>query len=422
MTFRVAVSWIVPKADGEGEAMPTSPEIREAIRQGSWIRKMFEEGARLKSAKGADNVFDFSLGNPYGTPPDELLAEMRKLLAVPPDDLHRYMPNAGFPDVRKRIATSLTRTIGLPFTGDLVIMTTGAAGAINVALQAILSPGDEVIVIAPYFAEYLFYLRTVGGVPVVAESSGEFQLDIEAIRAALSDRTKAVILNTPNNPSGAVYPRDALLALDALLGEREKRTGNPVYVLSDEPYRKIVYPGYAFSPPASALRNTLIAYSHSKDLNVPGERIGYLAVSPRAADAEEISEACVFCNRVLGFVNAPSLMQRAVAVVQDLEPDFPVYRANRDVLVAALAEAGFSVVPPGGAFYLFPRSPSGDEMEFVAAAREENILVVPGRGFGREGHFRVAFCVPPDTVTKSLPAWKRLGRRFFPGRRTGAGR
>ncbi|UCD46438.1 MAG: pyridoxal phosphate-dependent aminotransferase [Deltaproteobacteria bacterium] len=400
--------------------MPTSPEIREAIRQGSWIRKMFEEGARLKSAMGPDNVFDFSLGNPYGAPPVELLEEIRKLAAAPPADLHRYMPNAGFPEVRNTVAASLERSTGLPFRGDHVIMTTGAAGALNVALRAILSPGDEVLVIAPYFAEYLFYIRNVGGVPVVAESAEDFQLDVGAIRAALSDRTKAVILNTPNNPTGAVYPREALLALDECLAGREKRTGNPVYVLSDEPYRKIVYPGFSFVPPAAALRNTLIAYSHSKDLNVPGERIGYLAVSPRAADAGEISEASVFCNRVLGFVNAPSLMQRAVAVVQDLEPDFPVYRANRDALVATLADAGFPVVPPGGAFYLFPRSPSGDEMEFVAAAREENLLVVPGSGFGRKGHFRVAFCVPPDTVTRSLPAWRRLGGRFFPGRGQGA--
>jgi aspartate aminotransferase len=294
-----------------------------------------------------------------------------------------------------------------------------------VALRAIISPGDEVLVIAPYFAEYLFYIRNVGGVPVVAESTEDFQLDTGAIRAALSDRTKAIILNTPNNPTGAVYPRAALLALDETLSEREKRTGNPIYVLSDEPYRKIVYPGFSFYPPAAALRNTLVAHSHSKDLNVPGERIGYLAVSPRAADAGEIWDACVFCNRVLGFVNAPSLMQRAVAVAQeavavaqDLTPDLSVYQANRDALVAILAAAGFPAVPPGGAFYLFPRSPSGNEMEFVEAAREENILV-PGRGFGREGHFRIAFCVSPETVRRSLPAWERLGRRYFPKRNQG---
>jgi len=402
--------------------MPISPGVRDAIRQGSWIRKMFEEGALLKAAKGQDNVFDFSLGNPYGEPPDELAKEILRLASFPPPDLHRYMPNAGFPDVRKTIADSLHRTTGLPFALDHVIMSTGAAGALNVALRAILSPGDEVLVIAPYFVEYLSYIRNAGGIPVVAESAEDFQLDMGAIRAALSDRTKAVILNTPNNPAGAVYPRDALVALDAALAERERRTGAPVYVLSDEPYRKIVYPGFSFFPPAASLRNTLIAYSHSKDLNIPGERIGYLAVSPRAEDAAEVAEACVFCNRVLGFVNAPSLMQRAVAVAQDLAPDLSVYQANRDALVATLSAAGFPVVPPGGAFYLFPRSPSPDEMEFVAAAREENLLVVPGRGFGREGHFRIAYCVSPDTVTRSLPSWERLGRKFFPGHRQGAAR
>jgi len=400
--------------------MPVSAEVRDAIREGSWIRKMFEEGARLKAEKGPDNVFDFSLGNPYGSPPDELLGEIRKLTTDPPPDLHRYMPNAGFPDVRKKVADSLARSTGLPFTADHVLMTTGAAGALNVALRAILSPGDEVVVIAPYFVEYLFYIRNAGGIPVVAESTEDFQPDTGAIRAALSDRTKAVILNTPNNPTGAVYPRDALAALDATLAQREERTGNPVYVLSDEPYRKIVYPGFSFSPPAASLRNTLIAHSHSKDLNVPGERIGYLAVSPRAADAGEVADGCVFCNRVLGFVNAPSLMQRAVAGAQDLVPDLSVYRANREALLATLSAAGFAVVPPGGAFYLFPRSPSRDEMEFVAAAREENILVVPGRGFGREGHFRIAYCVSPDTVARSLPSWERLGGKFFPGRRRGA--
>ncbi|MBI5420023.1 MAG: pyridoxal phosphate-dependent aminotransferase [Deltaproteobacteria bacterium] len=392
--------------------MPAAPEIREAIRNGSWIRKMFEEGALLKAKKGVEKVFDFTLGNPFGDPPVPLAQEIARLAADPPPDLHKYMPNAGFPDVRQRVAESLEKSTGLPFTSGLIVMTVGAAGALNVALRAILSPGDEVVVIAPYFVEYLFYIRNAGGVPVVARSRGDFQLDLEAVRAALSSRTKALILNTPNNPTGAVYGADSLRALSHVLAEGEERTKGPIYVLSDEPYRKIVYPGTTFSPPAVSLRNTLVAYSHSKDLNLPGERIGYLAVSPRAADAAELADACVFCNRVLGFVNAPSLMQRAVAGFQDAEADLSVYRRNRDALVSVLTESGFSVVPPGGAFYLFPRSPVEDEMEFVAAAREENVLVVPGSGFGREGHFRIAFCVPPETVTRSLPSFRRLGARF----------
>ncbi len=374
---------------------------------------MFEEGALLKARKGADNVFDFSLGNPFGEPPAPLAAEIRRLADGPPGDLHRYMPNAGFPDVRRNVAVSLAKLTGLPFSDACVVMTAGAAGALNVSLRALLSPGDEVLVIAPYFVEYLFYIRNAGGVPVVAEADERFQLDLGSIRESLSDRTRAIIVNTPNNPTGAVYPAESLAALDRLLAEKERRTGSPVYVLSDEPYRKIVYPGTSFAPPASYLRNTIVAYSHSKDLNVPGERIGYLAVSPRAADAEEVVDACVFCNRVLGFVNAPSLMQRAVSGIQDLPADMTVYRKNRDALVAALSETGFPVVAPGGAFYLFPRSPAPDEMAFIAAALEENVLLVPGRGFGRAGHFRLAFCVSPETVERSLPAFRRLGSRFY---------
>ena len=374
---------------------------------------MFEDGALLKAKLGADNVHDFSLGNPFGEPPAQLAAAIGRLAAHPPPDLHRYMPNAGFPDVRRNVAESLQRLTGLPFAEGCVVMTAGAAGALTVSLRALLSPGDEVVVVAPYFVEYLFYIRNAGGVPVVAESDDRFQLDLGSVRGALSDRTKAIIVNTPNNPTGAVYPAESLAALDRLLAEREERAGSPVYVLSDEPYRKIVYPGTAFAPPAAFLRNTIVAYSHSKDLNIPGERIGYLAVSPRAADAQEVADACVFCNRVLGFVNAPSLMQRAVSGIQDVPAEMTVYRRNRDVLVDALSKAGFSVVPPGGAFYLFPRSPVPDELAFVAAALEENVLLVPGRGFGRSGHFRLAFCVPPETVARALPAFRRLGSRFF---------
>jgi aspartate aminotransferase len=392
--------------------MPASQEIREAIRQGSWIRKMFEEGAVLKAERGAANVFDFTLGNPYGEPPALLAAELARLAAAPPPGLHRYMPNAGFPEVRRAVARALGRDTGIPFTEELVLMTVGAAGALTVALRALLSPGDEVVVLAPYFVEYLFYVRNAGGIPVVVETDDRFQLDVRAIAERLTPRTRAILLNTPNNPTGAVYRPEDLAALDGVLAAAEARFGSAIYAISDEPYRKIVFAGEAFAPPAASLRNTLVAYSHSKDLNVPGERIGYLAVSPRAADAAEVAEACVFCNRVLGFVNAPAILQLAVANCQELPADVSVYRENRDVLVDALARAGIEVVPPGGAFYLFPKTPAADEMAFVDAARHESILVVPGSGFGRAGHFRVAYCVSPDTVRRSVPAWERLGARF----------
>jgi aspartate aminotransferase len=393
--------------------MPAAAEILEAIRKGSWIRKMFEEGAQMKAALGEDKVHDFTLGNPYGEPPPRLAAEIARLADHPSPGLHKYMPNAGFPEVRDAIARSLRGLTGLPFEGSAVVMTSGAAGALNVALRALLSPGDEVVVLAPFFVEYLFYIRNAGGVPVVAETDPGFGIDLEAIRSVLTGRTKAILVNTPNNPTGAVYPGEALRGLDALLAERERETGRPIYAISDEPYRKIVYPGSAFAPPAAHLRNCLVAYSHSKDLNVPGERIGYLAVSPRAADSAEVAEACGFCNRILGFVNAPSLMQRAVASMQDEPADLTVYLANRDALLSALGRAGFRVTPPGGAFYLFVPSPTPDEMPFVSAAREENVLVVPGSGFGRGGHFRIAYCTDPAVVERSVPAWLRLGERFF---------
>ncbi len=392
--------------------MPAAPEIRDAIRKGSWIRKMFEEGAALKADRGAENVFDFSLGNPYGEPPAPFAAELARLAASPPHGMHRYMPNAGFAEVRRAAAAALSKETGIPFTEDLLVMSVGAAGALTVALRALLSPGDEVVVLAPYFVEYLFYVRNAGGVPVEVDTDVRFQLDLRAIEAALTPKTRAILLNTPNNPTGAIYPGEDLAALEEILARAEKRSGTAIYVISDEPYRKIVFEDGAFAPPAAGLRNTLVAYSHSKDLNLPGERIGYLAVSPRAADAAEVAEACVFCNRVLGFVNAPAILQLAVARFQDLPADLSVYRENRDVLVDALARAGIECVPPGGAFYLFPKSPTRDEMSFVAAAREEGILVVPGSGFGRSGHFRVAYCVSPETVRRSVPAWERLGARF----------
>jgi aspartate aminotransferase len=392
--------------------MPAAQEIREAIRQGSWIRKMFEEGTLLKAERGDANVFDFTLGNPYGDPPSSLAEELARLAASPPPGLHRYMPNAGFPEVRDAVARNLSRATGLPFAGDHVVMTVGAAGALTVSLRALLSPGDEVIVLAPYFVEYLFYVRNAGGVPVPVDTDERFRLDLRAVEAALTPKTRAILLNTPNNPTGAVYPAAELAGLDGVLAAAEKRFGTAIYAISDEPYRKIVFEGASFAPPAATLRNAIVAYSHSKDLNLPGERIGYLAVSPRAADAAEVAEACVFCNRVLGFVNAPAILQLAVAKFQDLPADVSVYQENRDVLLGALARAGIECVPPDGAFYLFPKSPVPDEMAFVAAAREESILVVPGRGFGRGGHFRVAFCVSPDTVRRSVPAWERLGSRF----------
>ncbi len=372
---------------------------------------MFEEGAALKSERGEENIHDFTLGNPYGEPPPALAEEMARLAASPPPGLHKYMSNAGYPEVRAAVAHDLAAMTGLPFTGENVVMTVGASGALAVALRALLSPGDEVIVLSPYFVEYLFYVRNAGGVPVTVETDERFQPDPHAVEAALTPRTRAILINTPNNPSGAIYPQKTLAALDGILAAAERRFGTTIYAISDEPYRKIVFRGKQFTPPASMIRNTLIAYSHSKDLNLPGERIGYLAVSPVAADAEEVIEACVFCNRVLGFVNAPAFFQLAVEKFQGTPAAVSVYQENRDLLLDVFSRTGISCVPPAGAFYLFPKSPLADEMEFITAAKGEGILVVPGGGFGRAGHFRVAICVSTGTVRRSVPAWERLAAR-----------
>ena len=395
--------------------MPAAKEIQKAIANGSWIRKMFEEGAILKKERGAENIFDFTLGNPYGDPPPAFSAELIRLISTPPPGLHKYMPNAGYPEVRQAVVRDLIAMTGLPFTQELVVMTVGAAGAVNTALRAIISPGDEVILFSPYFVEYLFYAQNAGGVPVVAETDKRFQINLAAVEAALTPKTRAIIINTPYNPSGAVYPQKALAALDTIIASAERRFGTTIYAISDEPYRKIVYRGSQFTPPASMLRNTLICYSHSKDLNISGERIGYLAVSPTAEDADEIAQACILCNRILGFVNAPSLFQLAVEKFQSYPADMSVYRENRDLLLSVFERTGIECIPPGGAFYLFPKSPIEDEMEFISAAKKEGILLVPGSGFGRSGHMRVAFCVPTNVVRHSIPAWERLAAKFRKG-------
>ena len=377
--------------------MPASPEIREAIRQGSWIRKMFEDGAVLKAERGEENVFDFTLGNPYGDPPAALSAELARLCADPPPGLHRYMPNAGAPEARRAAARSLS-----PFHRACAVHG-GPAGddrgrrgrAERRAARHPLAGGRGGDPRPLLRGVPLLHPQRRRGTPVVAETDARFQLDLAAVEAALTPKTRAILINTPNNPTGAVYPEADLAALERVLSAAERRFGNPIYVISDEPYRKIVFRGVPSTPAAAKIRNTLVAYSHSKDLNLPGERIGYLAVSPRAADAAEVAGACVFCNRVLGFVNAPALFQLAASKFEDEPADVSVYQENRDVLLDALGRSGIDVVPPGGAFYLFPKSPVPDEMAFLAAARDEGILVVPGSGFGRSGHVRVAYCLSP---------------------------
>ncbi len=390
--------------------MGISEKVASYLEKGSWIRKMFEEGARLKAKLGEQNVYDFSLGNPPEEPPKEFLECVRSLLERP--GIHRYMPNAGFQEVREAVAKTVASESGLPVKAEQVVMTVGAGGALNVALKALLDPGEEVIIVAPFFVEYRFYVDNHGGSSVVVNSSKDFSLDLEAIERAINPRTKALLLNSPNNPTGVVYSEQQIKALGELLRERGKDLGRDIYLLSDEPYRRLLYDGVAFPHVFKYVDNAVIATSHSKDLALAGERIGYLVASPRCADLDRLMAAMVFANRTLGFVNAPALMQLAVASLQNVSIDVASYQRRRDRLYGLLTDLGFETVKPQGAFYLFPRSPIANDVSFVQEAQRRCILVAPGTGFGWPGHFRIAYSVPMEVIERSVPAWEALAKEF----------
>ncbi len=389
--------------------MAIANKIAGYISRSSWIRKMFEEGERLRQEFGADKVYDFTLGNPDVEPPEAFHEALRKLAESPLPGMHRYMNNAGSPETRAAVARKLAADSCLAVTADHIIMTCGAGGALNVALKTILNPGEEVIILAPYFVEYKFYIDNHGGVPVEVWTNREtFRLDLAAIEAAITTKTRAIIINSPNNPTGVIYQADELLALGELVKRAQGRTGHQVYVISDEPYARIAYDGKHVPTVFPLIESSLIVTSHSKDLALPGERIGYLAANPRMATVMQFMEGAVFCNRTLGFVNAPALMQRLVTGLQDVSVDVDAYQAKRDLFCENLQRLGFSMVTPDGAFYLFPKSPLADDVEFVKLAQKHHILLVPGSGFGAPGYFRIAYCVDKGMIERSMPAWKRL--------------
>lgn len=393
--------------------MTISAKVKACIENASWIRRMFEEGAKLRAAHGAANVFDFTLGNPSTEPPAALIEELRRLAVDPPPGMHRYMNNAGYDETRSAVAAVLAEKSGLPVVGRHVVMTCGAGGALNVVLKTILDPGEEVIILTPYFVEYKFYIDNHGGIPREVWTDREtFQLDIPAIEAAIGPRTRAVIVNSPNNPTGVVYPRRSLIALGEMLERRERQLGRQIYVISDEPYARLVYDGETVPSIFACVRNSVVVTSHSKDLALPGERIGYLAANPQLTEADLFLEGAIFCNRVLGFVNAPALMQRLVTSLQKVSVDVEEYRRKRDLLYDHLTGLGFAMVKPKGGFYLFPRSPLADDVEFVRRAQQHCLLLVPGSGFGAPGYFRIAYCVEEEMIRRSLPAWEKLAREL----------
>lgn len=390
--------------------MLVSKAIAAQLENSSWIRRMFEEGARLKKERGADRVFDFSLGNPVDEPPAEVLASLRRLANENPKGSHGYMPNPGYMQVRARLAAHLARQTGLAYTADDVFMTVGAAGACNVVLKALLDVGDEVIVLAPYFVEYGSYIANHGGKMVLVDTDESFLPDVEKIHAAITPRTRALMINTPNNPTGRVYPEATLRALEKMLSE----VGQPIAVLSDEPYTAFVYDGQHQTLPATCIKNTIVCSSWSKSLGLAGERIGYVALSPRIEDRAQLSRACALTNRILGFVNAPALWQQVLMDALDARVDAAPYELKRNTLCKALEEIGYAVRRPEGAFYIFLKTPIADDIAFTRRLAEEGVLAVPGTGFGRSGYIRLALTVSMETVTGSIPGFAAAFRQPEP--------
>ncbi|NOX26363.1 MAG: pyridoxal phosphate-dependent aminotransferase [Deltaproteobacteria bacterium] len=386
--------------------MAIAKKMNEFAKRSSWIRKMFEEGAKMKAEYGAENIYDFSLGNPDLPPPPEFQQTLEKLAADKTPGLHKYMPNAGYPVVRQKMAAKIGAEQDVTLAGSDVIMTCGAAGAINVTLKAILDPGDEVIILSPFFVEYNFYVDNNGGVAKIVRTADDFDLDCDAITAAINKRTKAIIINSPNNPTGQIYSEAAVHKLGHILAAASEKFG-AVYMISDEPYRKIVFDGYTVPSIFKNYRHSIIVSSFSKDLSLPGERIGFIAVHPEAAAHDDLLDAMILANRILGFVNAPALMQRVVAQLPDVAVDCSIYQRRRELFCNILAEAGYEFTPPKGAFYIFPKSPLADDVKFVQLLQEQKILAVPGQGFGCPGYFRLAFCVEDEVIAASGPAFKR---------------
>jgi aspartate aminotransferase len=392
--------------------MTIAKKIEVIMTKSSWIRKMFEEGARLKAEHGAANVFDFSLGNPNLPPPDKFNEILRDTVDSCGLGDHCYMPQSGYPQVCHSVAEYLTQEQEVTVSNKEVIMTCGAAGALNVMLKALLDPGDEVITPTPCFVEYMFYVDNHGGTLKMVPTHPDFTLDLEALAAAITPKTKALIINSPNNPTGQIYAAESLQALGALLTTKSKEFGRTIYLLSDEPYRKIVFDGATVPSIFKSYAESIIGTSYSKDISIPGERIGFAAVNPAAAHKDKLMAGMTLTNRILGYVNAPALMQRVVACMQGLSVDIDEYRRKRDLLCDGLADCGYDFTKPSGAFYLFPRTPIEDDVKFVRALQEELILVVPGSGFAGPGHFRIAFCCDDDTIVNAMPGFRRTMEKF----------
>ena len=397
--------------------MAISKKVKNALNGASWVRRMFEEGEGLKKLYGEENIFDFSLGNPNLEPPASLKKALKALADCPVPGMHRYMPNSGYSDTRKTIAEYLKEESGLPFDEKHVVMTVGAAGGLNVVLKAILDEGDEVIVPSPYFMEFKFYIENCSGEIRLVETNGDFSLNLKEIEKAIGAKTKAILINSPNNPTGVVYDQASFEKLGELLKKKSQEIGKTLYLVTDEAYRRIVFDHIQLPIAFRHYPHTIRVTSHSKDLSLPGERIGYVAVHPLCEEIDELISAIVFANRTLGFVNAPALMQRLVAPLQRNSVNIREYEEKRDLFYNALTSFGYEVVKPQGAFYLFPKAPIEDDVVFVKELQSKKILTVPGRGFGKPGYFRIAYAVNKKVIEGALPGFKEVAEKFGAGKR-----
>ncbi len=393
--------------------MAISEKVKQIMQGSSWVRKMFETAAQLKAVHGEENVFDFTLGNPVEEPPLGLKEALKEFALHPIPGMHRYMPNSGYPETRRFVAQQLSEETGLPFTEDHIVMTVGAAGGMNVALKALLDQGDEVIVPSPYFVEFQFYIDNHGGVMRLVDTDDNFSLDLRAIERTITDRTKVVLINSPNNPTGVIYSAECLRELADLLRNKSRGRQVPIYLLADEAYKTIIYDDLPFPTIFEFYEPSISVTSYSKSLGIPGERIGYVAINPLFPGVGEVMGALIFLNRILGYINAPALMQRLLPLAGTNHLGPREYQRKRDILYQALTDNGYSVAKPQGAFYMFPRSPIEDDLAFVSDLQQTfNIMTVPGRGFGRRGHFRISYSVEMEVIERALPGFAAAARKY----------
>lgn len=391
-----------------------SDKMKGFVKTSSIIRAMFEEGKRLAGIYGAENVYDFSLGNPSVEPPTQIKDALIEVLNdEKPGLVHGYMNNSGYEDVREKIALSLNKRFETKFSSNNIIMTVGAAGGLNVILKSLLNPGDEVITFAPFFGEYRNYVGNYDSVLIaVSPNTKDFQPNLDEFESKITEKTKAVIVNSPNNPTGVVYSEETIKRMADILDRKEKEYNSTIYLISDEPYRELVYDNVEVPYLTKYYRNTIVGYSFSKSLSLPGERIGYLVIPDEVEDSEDIVSAANVATRILGFVNAPSLMQRAVSKCLDTSVNVDIYNDNRELLYNSLVSFGYECVKPQGAFYLFVKALEEDDKKFAEAAKKHNILIVPGSSFGCPGYVRIAYCVAYDMIKRSLPKFEELAKEY----------